>query len=135
MLYREEFSFSEKPASDEERAVARVMQTYFKALCDHDADLLVSLFHADARIHSLAADGKIVSREEFVEALRGRLAHMKWIRLCDLRITIGSEDAATAYSQHQYVVNGKLSPLRLRQWNFKKKDGVWRISEAYYHAL
>ena len=136
MFFREKISFLEKPVTRDEISIAETLELFFRALQRHDYELLLPLFTGDARIHSIAAEGRTVSREEFVEILKGSpYAPESTIRLGNFRIAVASQNEAVASGLHQYSIRGIFSGIRTLELRFKKEHRGWLITEMHYYAL
>lgn len=134
MLYKEEITFLEKPASKDELLIAESMKKYFEAMRKHDLGLLLSLFGEDASIDSRLAR-RIVSRGEYGKAMERGLPFMSNISLSDLIIRIRSPEEAVVFGFSQYTYRGVVGAKRERIWKFKKNGaGQWLIVESRYYS-
>lgn len=132
MYQRVNFSFLENPATEEEKLIASVVQTYCTSLQKRDFKTLSSLFADTAHIHSLAAK-QIVSPDQFIQALKSsELFFSSKIQLSDLRIQILTPTTATVFGYHQYYNTGQESQLRILELKFQKQLRKWLITALKY---
>lgn len=136
MLYQNHITFLVKPKTEEEKLIAYVIKQYLDSLQKQDLKTLLTLLNENAQIHSLAAGDKVVSRNEFIEYLRGnKLLSSTRISLGDLRIEIKSEKEAEVSGYHQYYINSRKSRTRAISFRFEQNKGNWLITELNYYPL
>lgn len=124
-----EIEFAEKPVSSDELEIRDFMRRYFDALRTKNSDDLRAIFHTEAKIESPMAR-RIVSREEYIKAMRKLLSNTRRVIFQELLIRIESEDRATVYGISRYDTAQPGQWWR-RTWKLKKTDGRWNILEAY----
>ncbi len=134
MLISKDITFLEKPVTDDELAIAKIMCLYQQALSSNDLDLLLSLFHEDARIDSRAA-GEIVSKEQYAISMRKTLPLMGSAYFRDMLIRTQSVSAAIAYGFSRYTFRGRLELWQKRTWKFTRVGKEWKIAETHYQIF
>lgn len=127
-----EISFSKKPISKDELAIAEIIKAYASALKKHDSKILLSLFDKDARIDSYAAGGT-VSFAQFAEAISCALPFITQVRFKDLLIKVKDGKDAVVYGVTQYDHGLRNGRWHERTWEVTKNDNVWHIIKSKYN--
>lgn len=134
MLFKDEFTLLEKPASRDERLIADLMKQYFEALKTHDLKLLLSLFSKNAHI-DLRIAGGVISLEQYTDTMRRILPLTSEVYLRDLFIHIQNSKTATVNGFSHYVYRGTRERWSGRMWKLEKEDDRWVITGSHYYPI
>jgi hypothetical protein len=122
---KEPVTFSDSPATDEEQAIASVLEAMILSYNESDIEKHLSYYAPDARIDSKLAGG-FVSHDEYRQVLqkRGRLST---IRLKDTKITKVSADK---YQVDTTLVGPSGSASLI--YDLSPIEGRWLVIEQRY---
>ncbi len=131
MIYQNEVSFVEKPASEDELLIANVMENLFEAMVHHDSGKLLSLFSDDAEIYS-TFDNKFVSRTQYAKRIKLIWSLTRIFQLFDLLIRVEGE-TAVVFGFSRYFYNDGSGKVWGRKWKLRKGHSGWLITESLFY--
>lgn len=124
--------FSEKPATNEEKEIAKLMTILSSAFRLKNAGLLDHVYASDARITSLRDKKKILDRDEYMFQTQSVFDTIRDVSFTDILIRVNGKTAVISCLSST-LVRGNTAPTRTRrQFTCKKESGGWKIVEALY---
>ena len=127
-----EISFLKEPVSQDELAIAVILQSYALALKEHDTVKLLSLYDKEAQIDSYAAHGT-VSLEEFAKEIPRTMPSIVRVSFKALVIKFISDAEATVSGVTRYDYPHRLGTWHGREWEMIKKGSRWYIIRSKYN--
>lgn len=123
-------TYSEKPVTANEKAIAEVLEKIAMAANNSDLDLFSSVFFDDATISMIFGE-KRMSKTDFFKEISEKIS-TKWrIVYRDVVIRLKNENKANVYCSGSIKFAHSLLPVSfLRCFYFEKRFGIWKIIRA-----
>jgi len=125
--------FFEKPVTNDEKEVAKLLGILIKAFEKKDALLFDSVYSDDAEIESLSQRDTTMSKKEYIEYMTKIFdsSHPR-LTFSDVFIRFEKENAIIHCLNKLKKTGAMIQQVSNRQYVCKKKGGIWRIIKAYY---
>lgn len=132
MYLEENITFIEKPATNDEKAIADIFKKMARAVEKKDLELFFSLICPEALI-VLPPFKKSMNKEEYGEYIKEAFGKIRRVIYKNIRIQLAEKTKAFAYCQSYILVYGSNLPEKTeRHFIFSKKEGEWYITHITY---
>lgn len=123
-------TYSEKPVTADEKAIAEVLEKIVMAADNSDLDLFSSVFFDDATI-SMIFEEKQMSKTDFFKEISEKISTKWHIAYRDVVVRLKNENKANIYCSGSIKFVHSLLPVSfLRCLYFEKRFGIWKIIKA-----
>lgn len=127
--YLNTVTFAEKPASNDEMAIAEVIKNLHEARKKRSVEQIVSFYDENAIIRRLNSDIN-GTRKEFEERLRSKIKNLHSTYFGDISIRLTNDfRAVVAVTACYHYTTYTIGPTRLI-FVMEKKNNEWRIMES-----
>ena len=125
-------TFAEKPATRDERQIAKLLTRIARAINSRDLPLLKSVYATEAMVQMSVGSREMFTVPEYLERLSHLIPDVRSLRLSDVVIRLDGMEASVFCTSilHFHGTAGKRSNSRL--FKCRRLGGRWEIVEAVF---